>query len=226
LPKPPKLSAQAVAAVRTRRAYFDCQYGQLHVRTAFPTTGGFDEQVTLFCLHPRLLTSRVFSGFLAEIAVERSVYAPDLPGCGESDPPPSPSFADAAAAISDLANDLRLRQIDVLGFQDGSAAAIALAALRPELVRRLVLVGVPPAESLPRVMQQCWVLRLKGESSAATGPAGALLPNAQFVDAAQYAPDMFDTAPKILARRINEFLNRDAPLQSGARTASVGPGGG
>ena len=33
--------------VRTRRAYFDCKFGQLHVRTAFPATGGFDEGVTL-----------------------------------------------------------------------------------------------------------------------------------------------------------------------------------
>jgi Tol biopolymer transport system component len=39
--KQPKLTAPNI--VRTRRAYFDCRFGQLHVRTAFPTTGGFDE---------------------------------------------------------------------------------------------------------------------------------------------------------------------------------------
>ena len=47
-----KIFAVSPLAVRTRRAYFDCKFGQLHVRTAFPATGGFDEQVTLFCLHP------------------------------------------------------------------------------------------------------------------------------------------------------------------------------
>jgi hypothetical protein len=59
--------------VRTRRAYFDCKFGQLHVRTAFPTTGGFDEQVTLFCLHPVDASSRTFSRFLPELADVRSV---------------------------------------------------------------------------------------------------------------------------------------------------------
>jgi len=42
LVKPAKLSPSPVGAVRTRRAYFDLKFGQLHVRTAFPATGGFD----------------------------------------------------------------------------------------------------------------------------------------------------------------------------------------
>ena len=98
-------------AVRTRRAYFDCRFGQLHVRTAFPTTGGFDEQATLFCLHADQSSSRAFARFLPEIADVRSVYAPDLPGLGESDPSPSSGVSEAAGAASDLADDLRLRQI-------------------------------------------------------------------------------------------------------------------
>src|ERR1700728_3277886 len=96
--------------VRTRRAYFDCQFGQLHVRTAFPTTGGFDEGVTLLCLHSREGSSRSFARFLPEMASERSVYAPDLPGFGESDAAPSFGHADAAKAVADLSRDLRLKQ--------------------------------------------------------------------------------------------------------------------
>ena len=46
MPKIAKPVALTDASVRTRRAYFDFRFGQLHVRTAFPTTGGFDEQVT------------------------------------------------------------------------------------------------------------------------------------------------------------------------------------
>src|ERR1700674_3346794 len=154
----PKLETEAVVkasklsvppiVVRTRRAYFDSKFGQLHVRTAFPTTGGFDEQVTLFCLHPIDASSRTFSRFLPELADVRSVYAPDLPGYGESDSSPTRSIADAATSISDLANDLRLRQIDLLGVQYGAEIALELAAARPELVRRLVLAGVPSAERL------------------------------------------------------------------------------
>src|SRR6202165_6114131 len=89
-----KLSSLPVV-VRTRRAYFDCKFGQLHVRTAFPTTGGFDEEVTLFCLHLKDGSSRTFSRFLPELADMRSVYAPDLPGYGESDSSPAGSIAGA-----------------------------------------------------------------------------------------------------------------------------------
>ena len=173
--------------MRTRRAYFDCKFGQLHVRTAFPTTGGFDEQVTLFCLHPGDASSRVFSRILPELADVRSVYAPDLPGCGESDPSPTRSSADAAGAISDLANDLRLRQIDVLGVQFGAAVALELAATRPELVRRLVLAGVPAADRAPALKQK----RL-------------------LVDPSGFAEDSGAAIPQPLAKQIGEFLRGDS----------------
>ena len=169
-------------AVRTRRAYFDCKFGQLHVRTAFPATGGFDEQVTLFCLHSSDGSSRTFSRFLNVLADVRSVYAPDLPGYGESDSSPARGVADAATAMSDLATDLRLRQIDLLGVEYGAEVAVALAALRPELVRRLVLVGAS-AERLAAGKQQRLV-----------------------VNAAEYGDHPFDAAPQILIGQISSFL--------------------
>jgi pimeloyl-ACP methyl ester carboxylesterase len=203
--KPTKLTVP-VEAVRTRRAYFDCRFGQLHVRTAFPTTGGFDEQVTLFCLHPDQSSSRMFTRFLPEIADVRSVYAPDLPGLGESDPPLTQSMADAAGAISDLANGLRLRQIDLLGVQSGATAALDLAAARPELVRRLVLVGIPVAHRLPTVKQRALVMRMGVETSNGLAKAKAALPNATFVNGADYADDLFEVAPITLAKEIGAFL--------------------
>jgi pimeloyl-ACP methyl ester carboxylesterase len=163
-----------------RRAYFDCKFGQLHVRTAFPTTGGFDEQVTLICLHSEDATSRTFSRILPELADVRSVYAPDLPGFGESDPSPTQSVADAATAISDLANDLRLRQIDLLGLQSGAEVAMQVACARPELVRRLVLAGV-------------------------SRPQTPLKPHF-WVDVAAYGPDPFANTAPALAKQISAFL--------------------
>ncbi len=151
-------SSAAPLTIRTRRTYFDCQFGQLHVRTAFPSNGGFDEQVTLFCLHPSDGSSRSFDRLLPEMAHDRSVYAPDLPGFGESDPAPSVASSDAARAISDLATDLRLRRIDVLGVGFGAAVALELAAARPDLVRRLVLAAVTPMDRKPGAAQETIVL--------------------------------------------------------------------
>jgi len=204
--KQSKLAAVSPVAVRARRAYFDCRFGQLHVRTAFPTSGGFDEEVTLFCLHQRDGSSRAFSRFLPEIAAERSVYAPDLPGSGESDPAPSRSFADAAAAISDLAADLRLRQIDLLGFRYGAAVAIGLGAARPELVRRLVLIGVPSDERLPAVTNEALVLSTKTEAAGGIKRAREGLPRARFIEVADYGDDLFDVDPKALTKQFGAFL--------------------
>jgi pimeloyl-ACP methyl ester carboxylesterase len=184
--KAPKLSRTPIT-VRTRRAYFDCKFGQLHVRTAFPTSGGFDEQVTLFCLHAAQASSRAFTGLLPELADVRSIYAPDLPGRGESDPSPTGSIAEAATAISDLANELRLRQIDLLGVQFGAAVALELAALRPELVRRLVLAGVPAAEQFGKVKQQRLI-----------------------VDVAEFGDGQLNAAAQAPAKKIGIFLSSHA----------------
>jgi pimeloyl-ACP methyl ester carboxylesterase len=192
-------------AVRTRRAYFDCRFGQLHVRTAFPTTGGFDEQVTLFCLHADQNSSRAFTRFLPEIADVRSVYAPDLPGLGESDPSPTASVAEAAAALSDLADDLRLRQIDLLGIHSGARTALHLAGARPALVRRLVLAGVTAADRFPAIQQPALIMRTRLETPADMAKLKAALPNGKFVEIDDYANDLFAAAAKTLAQ-IGTFL--------------------
>jgi pimeloyl-ACP methyl ester carboxylesterase len=137
--------------VHLRRMYVDCRFGQLHVHTAFPSSGGFDELTPLVCVPPGPLTGRVFARFASDLGNDRSVYAPDLPGCGDSDAPETvPSIADYAAAVGDLLDSLRLRSVDLLGYQSGSLVAAELAIARPEQVRRVLLVGVPVADAKER----------------------------------------------------------------------------
>ncbi len=198
------------AAVRTRRAYFDFRHGQLHVRTAFPTTGGFDEQVPLFCLHAAHASSRAFARLLPAIADVRSVYAPDLPGWGESDPSPNGTVGEAAGAVSDLAADLRLRQIDLLGVQSGAAAALELAAAKPELVRRLVLVGVPLAERLPVAKQPALIMRTRLEGAQALPRIKEAVPNGQFFDVLEAGHDLFEAAATLQVTQLAAFLGARA----------------
>jgi len=206
--KQSRTHAVPVSPVRTRRAYFDCRYGQLHVRTAFPTTGGFDEGVTLFCLHSNSAASGAFSHFLPQIASDRSVYAPDLPGCGESDASPGKSIAEAAQAVADLAADLRLRQIDVLGFRLGAGVALQLATVRPDLVRRLVLIGAPPMEALPAISQECLVFRVRlGVADDCQWTRG-VLSKVKFIDVEEYSGDFFANLPSSLGAEIGAFLKR------------------
>lgn len=136
---------------RVRRGYFENRYGQLHVHNAIPPGGGFDEATSLACIHAAPYSGRMFEKFLAVMGRDRSVYAPDLPGCGESDPPTSrPSMGDYAAAIGDFFDSMRFRQIDVVGCNSGALVAAELAIARPQQVRRLVLVGIPVASDADR----------------------------------------------------------------------------
>jgi hypothetical protein len=130
----------ALAEPRVRRAYFDCRYGQLHVRCAIPAGGGFDEATTLLCIPGAPGSSRFFQPLLPPLGRDRSVYAPDLPGCGESDPiPPPVSSGEIATAFADFLDSMHLHTIDLLAHEEGVAAALALLRQRPTGIGRVVL---------------------------------------------------------------------------------------
>jgi pimeloyl-ACP methyl ester carboxylesterase len=144
VPKATQTRLPADAQPRVRRGYFECRFGQLHVHNAMPPGGGFEEGTPLLCLHDFSGSGRVFTRFIALLAQDRSVYAPDLPGFGESDAPaPRPQIADYAAAIGDFLDSMRLRQVAVLALRMGTLPAIELALSRPTHVQRLILLSVP-----------------------------------------------------------------------------------
>ena len=135
---------EGVTAPRLRRAYFECRHGQLHVHNAIPAGGGFDEQTTLLCLHGAGTTGRSFLELSRLLGPSRSVYSPDIPGCGESDAPPEAlPLGGYAEAICDFTDSMRFRQLDLLGVESGAAVTVELALARPNVVRRLVLIGAP-----------------------------------------------------------------------------------
>jgi pimeloyl-ACP methyl ester carboxylesterase len=76
------------------------------------------------------------------LAADRSVWAPDLPGYGESASAPSEDHATIADIIAAGLRQLIAPElpVDIVGFSFGGVAAAHLAAFHPELVRRLILV--------------------------------------------------------------------------------------
>ncbi len=132
------------AVVHVRRSYAESRYGQIHLWTAYPSGGGFDERLPVVCLHHAGGSGRLFAAMLRELGHDRSVYAPDLPGHGSSDAANSKvTVADIAAAVGDFVDRLRIRAVDVFGYQLGALLAAELAIARPQQIRRVMLWGAP-----------------------------------------------------------------------------------
>ena len=202
--------------IHLRKMYVDCRFGQLHLHTSFPSSGGFDELTPVLCVAPPSLTGRAFRPLLRDLGRDRSVYAPDLPGSGESDAPDhAPAVADHAAAFIDLIDSLRLKQVDVIGFQAGSLAAIELALARPQQVRRIVLIGVPPSdgsfqvgERLPLLRLPVMILRARDEFWESTGRTEALLRDARRAELSAPNGNVLEGSAEEVVRLARDFLIR------------------
>jgi pimeloyl-ACP methyl ester carboxylesterase len=78
------------------------------------------------------------------LSARRTVWAPDLPGYGDSDSLAEPGDAAAIARVLSAGADELFgadAPLDLMGFSFGGVVAGFLAALRPAQVRRLILVG-------------------------------------------------------------------------------------
>ena len=77
----------------------------------------------------------------------------DRPGYGRSDPVPDGQWATVASAADDIAavlDSVHDRPVGVVGWSAGGRVALALAARRPDLVDRVVVLATPaPDEEVP-----------------------------------------------------------------------------
>jgi pimeloyl-ACP methyl ester carboxylesterase len=129
-----------------RRVFIPSRWGQMHAYVRGGTD--FKAKPALLLLHMMPFSGAFYRPLMAELAKDRLVVAPDLPGCGLSDGPheaaPMATYADA---LLELINLTRIARVDVLGFHTGAALAAALSAhAEGPTVRRLVLAGYPHFE--------------------------------------------------------------------------------
>jgi len=74
----------------------------------------------------------------------RKIIAPDTPGYGQSDGPHAPiDMSGYADAFIDTVARTAAMPADVLGYHTGAYIAAEAAIRRPDLFRRLIMVGVP-----------------------------------------------------------------------------------
>ena len=147
-PHPTSNSSTAGAARRIRRRYVDGRFGQVHVYVA-AALDDTSAKTPLMCFHPTAVSGDFFRDFMLEMSGDRLVMAMDTPGYGRSDPPPEPqpmielagTAADALDALGFGANGRGA--VDLIGYHTGCFIASELAVIRPDLVRRLILPGIP-----------------------------------------------------------------------------------
>jgi pimeloyl-ACP methyl ester carboxylesterase len=224
-------AAPANLPVRVRRGYFECRFGQLHVHNAMPPGGGFEEATALLCVHDFPGSGRSFAPFMQLAGRDRSVYAPDLPGFGESDPPEArAALADYVGALGDFVDTMRLRRLDLMGVRGGALLATELALARPAQVGRLVLVSpgaraaAPVAvaepqrwvsealsqyllrERLAKLTQKLLVLRPQEDPREGAGRAPESLPAARVVELEVPAAELFGAAAPRLMDAVRDFL--------------------
>jgi pimeloyl-ACP methyl ester carboxylesterase len=131
---------------RILRAYSACRFGQIHWRLCGPAEAA---KPPLMLLHPTAYSGEYFTTLIPHLAEDRLVLAPDAPGHGGSDAPETPpSMGDYAAALADALDTLgfgegRKGALDTLGFHTGCFLSVELAVTRPDLVRRIVHIGLP-----------------------------------------------------------------------------------
>ncbi len=141
-------SADRDTRVEFRKEYVDGRYGQIHLLVSRPLSNG-DLETPMVCFAPNPMAGRYFRVFMQELGSDRIMIAPDYPGLGESDPPPeAPDMAGYAGAMADAIEALGFgsndqSKVDVCGYHTGAMVAIELAVSRPDLVNKVLLMGVP-----------------------------------------------------------------------------------
>lgn len=106
----------------------------------------------LLLLHGWGASSELFVPILDGLQTGRRLIAPDLPGFGDTPPPPQAwSVHEYAAWVVALLDRLGVSRCDVIGHSNGGRIGIVLAAEHPARVRRLVLTdssGIRPHHGL------------------------------------------------------------------------------
>ena len=145
------------------KAYININWGQIHLLQATPD---LMTHPPLVCFPPNPFSGNYYRHLMASLAIDRRVVALDYPGLGQSDPSAAwRTVGDLAEIMIDAIESARLtdehhQSVDVCGYHTGAMVAAEVAIRRPDLVRQVILVGVPyfadPAENdaeLQNVMQ-------------------------------------------------------------------------
>jgi pimeloyl-ACP methyl ester carboxylesterase len=156
-------------------------------------------------------------------ASDVTLLSVDRPGYGRSDPVPAGRWSTVGAAADDIAavlDSLDVEQVGVAGWSAGGRVALALAARRPDLVDRVVVVATPaPDDEVPWIdpeqraqLEQLRSLAPDEAHAELSKGLGSLVPSDPFSDDALWLLAAEGTSDKAALRspgvrnRLGEML--------------------
>ncbi len=149
------------------------------------------------------------------LATVASVYVLDLPGHGQSDPPPAPwGVQEYQAFVAAFMDALGIERPAIVGHSNGGRIAIRMAATEPARVARLVLVdsaGIRPKRTL-RYYRRVGTAKVGKYAARHLGAAGERLRAriVRRVASADYAAagEMRPTLVRLVNSDLREYLPR------------------
>jgi len=137
-PPPPKV--MPLKDGRTMQDYVDIPGGQLHMRRTPEAAGR-----PLFVQHDAASDNNVVDKVTRQFAGQRSTFALDLPGNGESDNTigtDNVTVARYAAVVGQAMDSLGMKEADFYGMWGGGLVGLDLAIQRPAAIRHLAMSNV------------------------------------------------------------------------------------
>jgi pimeloyl-ACP methyl ester carboxylesterase len=156
----------------------------------------------LVLLHGGLGAIEMFGDVLPRLARGRQVVAVDLQAHGRTADADRPmSFEAMGDDVADLAKQLQLGSVDVMGYSLGGGAALRAAIQHPDLVRKLVLVSTP-------FRRGGWYPELQaGQAQMSAAIAEPMQQTPLYAMYAQLAPRVQDWP--VLLQKLGDLLRRD-----------------
>jgi pimeloyl-ACP methyl ester carboxylesterase len=102
-------------------------------------TAGDASQPALLLLHGYASSSRTFRDVIPALSRVAYVIAPDLPGYGDSDPLPAPSFSALSGAVIELLRHLEIGRRFIYLHDWGAPVGLQIAMQAPEQVAGLII---------------------------------------------------------------------------------------
>jgi len=139
------IDTETVVSSKVFRSFLTLDDRQIHYRSAGLAFDAQTDRLPLCMAHASPGSSFSLIPLMSELATGRAVFAPDMEGNGDSDPPllDETHIEWYAQRLAHVVDALKLDRIDLYGSHTGAQVACEFALTFPDRVGRLVFDGIP-----------------------------------------------------------------------------------